>query len=386
MLQALSERGELITPAKLSRAEIKELRQQLFRCPECHEKVIIRAGPRVTPHFAHLPESTCSLNRHGESNYHKRAKLLLFNWLQKQKYPKVHLEKYLPTIKQRPDILLETKKGQVAVEFQSATTSPIEISERNQGYASENIFPLWILGKNQFKNNRQHYSYRINSFHQQFIKEYGKENTTSLLYFCPEKSEFTILNDLYFYRANDALAKSRTLSLHECSNIRQLFTNRSLSKQVLLRHWYFEKKRLRTSPHRVTGKELQFRKWLYEKRLHLEQLPSIIHLPIRSQYRMNAPLWHWQSKLIIDLLDPLPIGASVTSEQCEQVIYEYAKKEMNSNLKDVINEYFYYLQTARLFKLVRYDEWIKTRDFRFHSYIEASLRADRLLIHYLLAH
>lgn len=384
MLQALSERGDLVIASTLTYKEASRLRKGSFYCPECKEKVIVRAGPKVTPHFAHLPESSCTFGKRGESNYHKRAKLLLFNWLQKQSFRNIYLERHLPQINQRPDILLETNKGKVAVEFQSATITPTEITKRNQGYASENIFPLWILGKNQLRKSHPHnHSYQLNSFKQYFIKQYRKNSPTSLIYFCPINYQFTILNDFYFYRMNKALAIRTNLPMNKCY-LPQLFAEHYLPNRTLLHHWNREKERLRLTSFRVHGKEYQFRKWLYEKQLHVEQLPSVIHLPIRSQYKMKAPLWHWQSKLVINLLHPLPIGATVTSKQCQQEIKEYVNKQMLTNSDTIINEYFSYLIQTRLFKQIGKKEWKKTRHFRFHRYIEESLRADHLLINYLL--
>src|SRR5699024_9824024 len=110
LLQALNDRGEFIIPSTLTDLELKALRKQSFYCPECKEKVIIRAGPQVRAHCAHLPESSCSLNYGGESDYHKQAKVLLYQLLKNQFYPHVYLEKYLPNINQRPDILIKTKK------------------------------------------------------------------------------------------------------------------------------------------------------------------------------------------------------------------------------------------------------------------------------------
>src|SRR5699024_2359805 len=147
------------------------------------------------------------LGHGGESNYHQRAKLQLFHWLQKQSYQNVYLEKYIPDIKQRPDILIETNNRLIAVEFQSARISPLEIAHRNEGYARENIFPLWIIGENKLSSqNKQRFMFRIDTCRQSFIKRYHPEGPTQLLYYCPIVKRFTILNDFYFYRANKALA------------------------------------------------------------------------------------------------------------------------------------------------------------------------------------
>lgn len=383
MLQALNERGDLIIPSTLTNREVARLREKLFFCPQCHEQVIIRAGPKVIPHFAHLPQSSCHLSHGGESNYHQRAKLQLFHWLQKQSFHNVYLEKYVPRIKQRPDILIETNNRLIAVEFQSATISPQEVYKRNVGYASENNFPLWIVGKNKFMNKcKRRLMFQIDTSIQSFIRRYRKTGSSQLLYYCPITQQFTILNDIYFYRANKALAIP-TIYHMEDVHLRQLFPTSTLPKHRLYDHWYTEKKRFRLASYRVHGKELQFRKWLYKKRLHVEQLPSVIHLPIRSQYKMNVPLWHWQSKLVINLLHPLRIGAIVSTEICCRSIERYMDKQFIQQTYELIEQYFAHLVKAKLFVEKNSGQWQKTRNFRFHRYIEDSLRADRMLMNFL---
>src|SRR5690625_2070394 len=203
MLQALNKKGDLIIPSAMTSEELTRLRKQLFFCPHCHEKVIIRAGPKVTPHFAHLPDSTCLMSKGGESNYHQQAKLYLYHWLQKQSFRNVFLEKFISSIHQRPDILLETNNRLIAVEFQSSTISTNEFYQRNEGYASENIFPIWILGENKLiKKCKRRFIFQIDFFKQPFIQQYRKRGPTQLLYFCPIAKQFTILNDIYLYRAN----------------------------------------------------------------------------------------------------------------------------------------------------------------------------------------
>lgn len=384
MLQALNEQGKLITAYLLNEEEIKRLRHQHFYCPECKEKVIIRAGPQTTPHFAHVPSSSCTLKGGGESEYHFQAKLKLFRWLQSQSFPDVELEPYLPTINQRPDLLFSYGNKQIVIEFQSATIAPSEILQRNNGYKQENIYPLWILGENQFiPSSKSNYIFQINTFQRHAITQSAKHGLATLIYFCPVRERFTLLQDIYFHRTNRTFAISRHLSLKQ-SHFFQLFKPFTFPKSQLYAYWYNEKKRFRLAPYRVRGKELLFRKWLYEKGIHVEQLPSTIHLPLRSQYQMNVPLWHWQSKLVLQLLHPLAIGQTVTITECERILRPYSHVALFTGENSIVEQYFSYLIKAKLFKEVRPHVWMKIREFRFHRYIEEALRADQLLMNYLL--
>src|SRR5699024_11598356 len=67
-----------------------------------------------------------------------------------------------------------------------------------------------------------------------------------------------------------ALPISTRVVLHiDNIRLRHLFPQRLLSKRQLFNHWSKEKKRFRLSSYRVHGKELKFRKWLYQQRLHV---------------------------------------------------------------------------------------------------------------------
>src|SRR5690625_2120567 len=104
MLQAQSNKGELITLATLTEAEIKTVRRDSqFYCPVCKELLMIRVGKQVVPHFAHYPKSKCPETSGGEGPYHENGKLLLYKWLKSQ-YLHVELEPYLKNIKQQPDL------------------------------------------------------------------------------------------------------------------------------------------------------------------------------------------------------------------------------------------------------------------------------------------
>ena len=71
--QALLPDGSLVTPEQVTR------QHGPFRCPECRSEVVLRWGKWVRRHFAHIPDSDCSLVRASESWWHKTAKSLVVN-------------------------------------------------------------------------------------------------------------------------------------------------------------------------------------------------------------------------------------------------------------------------------------------------------------------
>lgn len=381
MLQATNREGKIITPSLLPKEAWSHLRKQSFFCPACKEPVILRAGEQTIPHFAHRPNSRCTLSVKGESFEHKQAKLLLYRWLQQQGLASLHLEKYLPSIQQRPDLLFSTKKNQVALEYQQVSVPAKEIRKRNAGYKRENIYPLWILGERLLQPLPKPSTnvYRLSFFERQFIRNYHLDGPSQLIYFCPRKERFTVLYDLILLSSQRAFVKYRQLPL-SCANLTSLFPKQFLSSKVLFTLWYREKERFRTSPHPVRGKELQYRKWLYHKGVHVEQLPSLIHLPIRLQYIMNCPLWHWQTKLVLDLLHPLPIGSFLSIETCQSLLDPFVLPSFMSQLPDLIKEYMQYFIIFKFFAPVKSLGWKKLRSIPFFPYIEVSLKADRYLL------
>src|SRR5699024_8199633 len=139
----------LVTLALIGTKAIERLRKSTFYCPVCQTEVIVRAGPKVIPHFAHRSVVKCMASG-GEGAYHEQGKLILYNWLRKQGFH-VKLEHYLPDIKQRPDLFLQIGKKNIAIEFQCVPLSTKEIMKRNAGYHRLQITPIWILGANLYK-------------------------------------------------------------------------------------------------------------------------------------------------------------------------------------------------------------------------------------------
>lgn len=376
---AINERGKRIFPANLPRNKLLELRKQTFFCPFCKEKVIFRFGQQVIPHFAHHPRSICEIERINESLYHKRAKIQLYQWFQKQRIP-TQLEKYFPSILQRADLFIKYNNREIVLEFQSSSISSKNIRKRIEGYNELNINQIWLIGSNQLTQVKP-YTFRISPYIIPILN-LMKDSPSKITYYCPNQKRFTILTDLHVIRSNLAVALPHHVFLPHAS-FHHLFPKTYFPIKKLLKLWLAEKKTFRLSSYPVYGKELKFRKWLYQHKLHVEQLPSVIHLPIRMQYKMNVPLWHWQSKLIINLIHPLPVGSIINKRSCINEIIPYVNEYDEKVAEEVIEQYFIYLTAGRWFKRENKISWRKLRHFRFYRYIEQSVQGDQLFIQYL---
>lgn len=382
MLQAKTENGKLLTLAMLSQDKIKHIRYRTnFYCPTCEEKVIVRAGPHMIPHFAHYSKSKCSSIKGGEGPYHEKGKLLLYKWLKDQNI-NVTLEKFLPEINQRPDLYLTVNGKRIVIEFQCSRISIKDIQKRNRSYQSFDINPIWILGATQFK--RLSYNYlRVDAFTLQFIHQFNPQSANFLYYFCPNAKQFLVLSDLYLTSQKRAAHKLRISKLDKMS-FYDLFLGQRFKREELMSLWKREKTFFRLRVRSVSrGKELTWVQWLYLKRSYIEWLPSEIYLPVSTQYLMKSSLWDWQSRLCLDIIESLHIGQSFTLQQCIYLLqnHRHAIREYPLIQSTVcpIQEYLNWLVHLRIIKETTLHHYKKLKSLTHYKHIEEAIEGDKLL-------
>jgi len=382
MLRAITADGKIVTLAKLPKREIEALRKkEQFFCPSCKETVIVRAGPQVIPHFAHLAHTNCSQHEGGEGKYHLQGKLQLYHWLLNQNIP-TELEAFIPEINQRPDLFIQTKKNKIAIEYQCVTIPLSVIRKRNKGYRKANIVPIWILGAKQLVRTSTN-RIKVSSFTRQFLHQFSTQFPTTLFYFCPHKKIFSIVNDIIFTSSQRAIAMFTCKLLHRFS-FKELLSANKISTKKLWRLWHNEKRSFRLNRQKAYGNELVWRNWLYEKKLHIEQLPSVVHLPTRSQYLMNVPPWNWQSRFIVDFLHPLQVGDIFTTQQANSFLQPYIAPKNDYPLlhfdHSPVKEYLSHLARLNIIHRLSSATYMKSRSIHFFHYIEESLKGDDALL------
>lgn len=386
MLRAKSDEGKLVTLATLRRSEIEFLRKHhQFFCPVCHNKVIIKAGQKIVPHFAHKVKSQCPSFKRGEGVYHLKGKLLLYKWLKKQ-HITVRLEPYLKKINQIPDLLIKINGRYVALEFQCARTSITTIQQRNIGYKRLGIIPIWILGKNLFK--RRYRQLHLDSFTSQFIHKFNRLTPTTIYYFCPEQKLVYIITNIFMTSSTRAIHSLRVSNLSHI-NFKQLFMSKKKSEKAIFKQWLKQVKRFRlTQRHYAYGSELKWRKWLYSKQLAIDRLPFYIYLPTELQFIMNVPPWNWQSRLCLDIINPLQVGDSFTLSQCYNMINRYMNNPQRFPLINEyispVEQYLTYLQKLQLIKRTSKNSYIKQRKITIYRHIEEAIKSDNVLIKRLM--
>lgn len=123
--------------------------QQECFCPGCQQKVFVKRGQVKVPHFAHYQQMACATFSEGETERHLLGKQVLFRWL-KDQLLEVVMEPWLPSLQQRPDLLVELGEGEnrlrLALEYQCSPIPLWRLSERTNGYAEEAYAVVWLLG------------------------------------------------------------------------------------------------------------------------------------------------------------------------------------------------------------------------------------------------
>ncbi|WP_042148976.1 competence protein CoiA [Paucisalibacillus sp. EB02] len=382
MLQAKLKSGKLITLFQYSKEEIETLREnQQFFCPTCHNKVIIRAGSKTIAHFAHLSITNCQANEGGEGAYHEKGKLLLFRWLKEQGLT-VSLEEYIPSIKQRPDIFIRIKAKKIAVEYQCARISAVDIKSRTKGYLSEGIQPIWILGGNLFQRTGRN-QVKTDHFILQFLHQYRHDILPVLYFFDSQTNNFLTVSNMYQIRKNQMFGSFAIKKLKHMRFI-NLFKTTPIQPNILITEWKKAKYKFRIhQPKRTDGKEKLWYHWLYSKGTHREHLPSIIYLPVPSQFGMKTPQWDWQSRICLEIIDPLPLNGVFTISACRYQLQQSISNESLPLIRssgDPILEYLQILCTLNIIKQLSKNQFVKEKVLIHYTHIEDALAGDNKIM------
>ncbi|AIM25663.1 competence protein CoiA [Melissococcus plutonius] len=132
----------LVSLMFLNKEEINKLKQKHYLCLACKQPVIIKNGSVKLAHFAHQSKKFCEFFSERETKEHLLLKEIMVRWCKKEGLI-YQLECYLPTIKQRPDLLI----GNIAVEIQCSPLSIERLKERTKAYQENGYIPWWICGE-----------------------------------------------------------------------------------------------------------------------------------------------------------------------------------------------------------------------------------------------
>lgn len=293
MLTALTEKRQVIQLSMHAKKDhLREIRKkQVFFCPACNERVILKVGEVIIPHFAHMKNLTCDVFSEGETKAHLKGKHLLYNWLKKQTLP-VMMEPYLGAIRQRPDLLLKKEESYVAIEFQCSTIQTVHIEARTKGYAKLGMEVLWIaLAKKPFFPGLN--KMKISQFHQRFI------HRQNLILFDVEKRHFHLSRPLLHVAALQFISYNLKLTLAEANYPLTKVVEADVNVQDLMTLWFEERQRYIVNRIRFNKRGLKdpFILCCYIHKITALDLPNWIGIP--STYRGDRHSVEWQLFVIM---------------------------------------------------------------------------------------
>ncbi|CEG22267.1 Competence protein CoiA-like family protein [Planococcus massiliensis] len=262
--------------------------KERFYCSRCHTPVVLKVGDIKIPHFAHKTLSGCDYSHEPESSLHLHGKLSLLQFFQNRQL-QCELEKFLPAIRQRADLLVE---GRTAIEFQCSTIPQKDVVHRTEGYLQLGIEPIWIGGLDD-PPNESIQIIRLKTYETELFQHKGQN--PYLLAFCPSENRFYYYSNLFYVSGSRRIGKVKSLdasrqsfpfavpkrlSKEEFAQVCGLF---SKTRQQFIQSQLFAKNRMQNL----------FWRACYTLQLDMKKLPiSIGHPFIGAEiFPQHAVLW-----------------------------------------------------------------------------------------------
>ncbi|HLQ84126.1 MAG TPA: competence protein CoiA family protein [Pseudogracilibacillus sp.] len=387
MSRAIDQNGIIIILSKYSRNELKKLKRKNIKyyCLICKKRMILKVGERKRPHFSHLKLKQ-KVNNGKETEHHKLGTDLLYRSFVNQGFY-TKKEHYIPSIKQRPDVVVAINNESYAFEFQLSKISLSLFKKRTFNLKDAGFKPIWLLSSKLLvmKNNNR---VKLTPFLSQFIHQFSKIHPPQLFFYHPEQKKVIILEHILFYSEKYAYVQKRIIKVSELS-IDLLKNARELNVKSLLYFWQREKFKFRTKPRNYArGTEYQWRLWLYKKNIHFENLPAHIYLPTRNNYVFKVPPWNWQSRIYLTIIQPLKVDDVFYYEDCINVIKKYLIPKSHYPLikyyPSALINYLNLLTYLNIIKPISHHKYIKINQSNFNQALKNLLIADDDIINQLL--
>lgn len=281
----------LIRPyAKEELAFIKKSTQ--FHCPTCGSSVIMKVGEVKLPHFAHKSLSHCDSYSEPESSLHLQGKNLLYRFF-KSRNLTVELEKYLPAIRQRADLLVN---GHIAVEFQCSSIPASQVASRSHGYSRSGMSTIWVSGLAEpIAEGIQRL--KVTEGKREMFCQH--QRNSYLLLFLPKENRFYYFSNLVYISGSQWIGKVKSLA---ASNQQFPFAvpKQMTKKEFETMYGLFYQSRKKFLSSQVYAKNrVQNPYWrsCYELGLDVRNLPEAIGVPMKNAESIlcNAVLWQLQA-------------------------------------------------------------------------------------------
>lgn len=302
-----------------------------FSCPQCKERVLLKAGTVRIPHFAHRPGSDCqSRFSEGESAAHLSGKQILYGLFTRLRKQPV-LEPFLSELAQRPDLLIVHERDPIPIEFQCSRIPPDLKDSRTAGYRSIGMSPIWLLQTPEaFEGRAEGVDlYSFPSFHQQFITMSSSPDA-SLLTLSPNTGAFHYFTHYLHVEGNRFLCSHRKLPNHL-----QTFPfarPKPPSDEMAARYSYLYHKHRRTFLQRCLflsrkGVQDPFLRNCYRMQFTPSALPAHIGVPVIGNSAFAVHDCVWQLDLTVAMKNWRMPPASIPIRYLRQFTARYAGNE-----------------------------------------------------------
>lgn len=336
ILSAKTEKGQLIHLTRnFSREQLLELRTgSNFTCPDCGNILYLKIGSIKIPHFAHKSHSDCESYSERESCLHLQGKILLHDFFT-SKHFSVELEKYLPEIRQRADLLVD---GKTVIEFQCSAISAHDVLRRTASYSKLGLNSAWIFGNTENLENRIQII-RLMEYQKQMLLNRG--HSKYLLLLNPDNGMFYYYSNLFYISGNRWAGKISTLPA-----VRQTFpfaAPKSLNRKDFdAMCAVFQQARAGFIRSQMFAKNrYQNPYWLlcYKIGLDKRNLPAVIGVPILGAECIAEHAVIWQLKVLRALQQGKSIQEIISSAK-----FKVIKNKDIDLLRRVLEDYSSFLQ------------------------------------------
>ena len=383
MLIAIDEQGNythLINDMDSSLIESWRTTKEFF-CPQCREKLIIKAGKIKITHFSHYRHSDCQTSfSEPESARHLQGKKDLYLFF-KQNSSKVELEPYLRQINQRPDLLVQMNEKRYAIEFQCSVISPEMIQQRTEGYKKIGIIPIWIFGGTLPPQRLL----TLSTFQLSMTRFYS--SNLILLCYDPDKQNLQFLTQITKITESKYDTKSLVLPLQ---NVRvPIFLDLpaysfSNNQWLNLKHkWITQRIRygnLIDDP---------FLKTVYEQGEHPSAIPIICGIPVKFMETIKEHPIEWQYYIYCDSFKRLKVGDKISLKfiyykfrqaiKQKKITIQTIEQTVNHLWEQAIKEYFHVLTKLNYVLPLTDDLYMMKQEFIAEQSVELQSNNEKLL-------
>lgn len=294
MFIAINESGK---PVSLLQPHPAEVLKGCFRCEVCKEPVVLKKGKRKKWHFAHRPDSKCLSDGKTESDLHMTGKKLLFQWLD-QSY-ETEMEKFIPLIHRKADVLVTINKQKYALEFQCAAITEKEILRRTQDYLSCGIRPIWIFCTKNIRI-KETGMLSIHAFEWTALRESPDRRSRFLVYLDPCAETLSMFNPSIHQLQKQNLTD---ISIWN-SSINDIIKGDQFVEKAKLHSagWLKLKEQWRFKPQPWIGKKdaTTLKEYMLKQQSDVAFFPAEAGWPVFGYEYFLTPVYIWQSCILLE--------------------------------------------------------------------------------------